>query len=60
MSTAKSMKLKMSKPFNITLVKQLLLDEDKFISDIFSKMPLPANELGKENFIFLTCKLNVY
>ncbi|XP_001604974.2 surfeit locus protein 6 homolog isoform X1 [Nasonia vitripennis] len=43
------MKLKMSKPFNAKLVKQMLLEEDKFISDIFSKMPLPANELVAQN-----------
>lgn len=43
------MKLKMSKPFNPKMIKQLLAEEDKFITDIFSKMSLPTNELGKYN-----------
>ncbi|KAJ8680776.1 hypothetical protein QAD02_016563 [Eretmocerus hayati] len=43
------MKLKMQKPFNAKLVRQMLLEEDKFISDIFSKMPLPLNELVAQN-----------
>lgn len=41
------MQLKMSKPFNQNAVKQLLLQENEFISNIFSKMPLPMSELGK-------------
>lgn len=46
-SDDKNIKSKMSKPFNSKLVKQLLAIEDKFISDIFSKMTLPSNELGE-------------
>ena len=34
------MQLKMSKSFNQNAVKQLLLQENKFILDIFSKMPI--------------------
>ncbi|KAF3422396.1 hypothetical protein E2986_09842 [Frieseomelitta varia] len=36
------MQLKMSKSFNQNAVKQLLLQENKFILDIFSKMPISA------------------
>ncbi|XP_011506195.1 PREDICTED: surfeit locus protein 6 homolog [Ceratosolen solmsi marchali] len=43
------MKLKMSKPFNIKSVKRMLMEEDRFISDIFSKMPLPSYELVAQN-----------
>ncbi|KAK1117406.1 hypothetical protein K0M31_016776 [Melipona bicolor] len=41
------MQLKMSKSFNQNAVKQLLLQENIFISDIFSKMPI--SELVSDN-----------
>ncbi|XP_076756234.1 surfeit locus protein 6 [Xylocopa sonorina] len=43
------MQLKMSKPFNKNAVKLLLLQENKFISQIFSKMPLPMSELVSDD-----------
>ncbi|XP_058799166.1 surfeit locus protein 6 homolog [Phymastichus coffea] len=43
------MKLKMPNKFNAKLVKNKLLEEDQFISNIFSKMPLPVNELVAQN-----------
>ncbi|XP_070171205.1 surfeit locus protein 6 homolog [Polyergus mexicanus] len=47
------MQLKMSKKFNKKAVYQMLLTEDKFISDIFSIMPLSACELVKQNQPFI-------
>lgn len=47
MYTFKNMQLKMSKSFNQNAVKQLLLQENIFISDIFSKMPI--SELVSDN-----------
>ena len=32
---------------NCKLLKQILVEEEKYISDIFSKMPLPMMEQGK-------------
>lgn len=44
------MKLKTEKPFNFKLVQELLIKEDKFITDVFSKMDLPVtNDLGKSD-----------
>ncbi|XP_050473539.1 surfeit locus protein 6 homolog isoform X1 [Bombus huntii] len=43
------MQLKMSEPFNQNAVKQLLLQENEFISNIFSKMPLPMSELVSDD-----------
>ncbi|XP_029168171.1 LOW QUALITY PROTEIN: surfeit locus protein 6 homolog [Nylanderia fulva] len=43
------MQLKMSKKFNKKEVYQMLLTEDIFISDIFSRMPLSTCELEKQN-----------
>ncbi|OAD62452.1 Surfeit locus protein 6 like protein [Eufriesea mexicana] len=45
------MQLKMSKPFNQRFVKQLLQQENEFISKIFSKMPLPMSELDDKDKI---------
>ncbi|KAG7201986.1 hypothetical protein KM043_004678 [Ampulex compressa] len=39
----------MSKPFNQKFVRQMLQEENKFISDIFSKMPLPMSELVNQD-----------
>ncbi|KAK0159662.1 hypothetical protein PV327_010755 [Microctonus hyperodae] len=39
------MQLKMNNKFNFKLTKDILLEENKFISDIFSRMPLPMTEL---------------
>lgn len=35
----------MTKPFNAKIAKHMLQEENKFISNIFSKMPLPMSEL---------------
>ncbi|XP_071856653.1 surfeit locus protein 6 [Bombus fervidus] len=43
------MQLKMSNPFDQNAVKQLLLQENEFISNIFSKMPLPMSELVSDD-----------
>lgn len=40
------MQLKMSNSFDKNYVKQLLLQENEFILNIFTKMPLPMSELG--------------
>jgi len=44
------MQLKMSKKFNKKEVHQMLVTEDKFISNIFSIMPMSTCELGKNIF----------
>lgn len=38
------MQLKMTQSFNVNFARQLLLNENNFISDIFSKTPLPVSE----------------
>ncbi|XP_029037192.1 surfeit locus protein 6 homolog [Osmia bicornis bicornis] len=43
------MQLKMSKPFDKKLVKQLLLKENEFISQIFSRTPFPVSELVSDD-----------
>ncbi|KOC65996.1 Surfeit locus protein 6 like protein [Habropoda laboriosa] len=43
------MQLKMSKPFDDGFVKQLLLQEDEFVSKIFSETPLPMYKLVSDN-----------
>ncbi|XP_076233147.1 surfeit locus protein 6 [Calliopsis andreniformis] len=45
------MQLKMSKSFDHKLVKQLLQQENEFISQIFSKTPLPVSDLGTQGNI---------
>ncbi|XP_015606074.1 surfeit locus protein 6 homolog [Cephus cinctus] len=40
------MQLKMTKPFNMKHVQQMLLEEDKYISDIFSKLPVSMSALA--------------
>ena len=42
------MQLKMTKPFDKNLVKKLLHQENEFISQIFSKTPLPVSKLVSE------------
>lgn len=59
----------MSKKFNTRELHQMLLTEDKFISDIFSKMPLSTCELGENifkirskisrNYIFIDNKVDI-
>ena len=46
------MQLKMSKNFNKKVVHQMLSTEDKFISDIFSIMPLSTREGKNVSIIF--------
>lgn len=46
------MQLKMNNKFNFKLTKDILVEENKFISDIFSRMPLPMTELGEYNILY--------
>lgn len=38
----------MSKPFNANLARQMLQRENEFISNVFSKMPLPLSEIADQ------------
>nr|AKD28031.1 surfeit locus protein 6-like protein [Glypta fumiferanae] len=43
------MQLKMTNFFNAKLVKQSIQEENRFITELFAKMPLPMSELGEDN-----------
>ncbi|XP_014610779.1 PREDICTED: surfeit locus protein 6 homolog isoform X1 [Polistes canadensis] len=43
------MQLKMAKAFNVKLVKELLYEENQFISNIYSKIPMPMFELANQD-----------
>ncbi|XP_015189408.1 PREDICTED: surfeit locus protein 6 homolog [Polistes dominula] len=43
------MQLKMAKAFNVKLVKELLQEENQFLSNIYSKIPIPMYELANQD-----------
>ncbi|XP_043274600.1 surfeit locus protein 6 homolog [Venturia canescens] len=43
------MQLKMANSFNAKHIKELIQTEDRFLTELFGKMPLPTTEPGDEN-----------